>query len=62
MTKFERIGVNRQYDAATVEEANKTFEHSCECCCNKGMHIECDRCAIAYTHSLVIAYFNDTRS
>jgi hypothetical protein len=59
MTKFERVGVNRQYDATTLEEARKSFRHSCECCCHKGMHIDCDRCAIAYTHNLIVAYFND---
>ena len=62
MTKFETIGVNYQYDATNKHEANKAFNHSCKVCCNRGMHIECDRCAIAYTHSLVIAYFDDKRA
>lgn len=35
MIKFERVGVNFQYDATSVEQANKSFEYSCECCCNK---------------------------
>lgn len=61
MTKFETIGVNYQYEANNKYEANKSFEHSCKCCCNKGMHIECDKCAIAHTHSLVVAYFEDQR-
>ena len=59
MTKFETIGVNRQFDAINVEEANKAFAHSCEVCCKKGMHIECDKCHIAYTNTLICAYFND---
>lgn len=59
MTKFEQIGINYQYDAANVEEANKSFMHSCKCCCNKGLHLECDRCAIEQVHSLVVAYFQD---
>lgn len=59
MTKFERIGVNFQYDASNKEEANKSFMYSCNCCCQKGMRIDCDRCAIAHTHSLVVAYFED---
>lgn len=61
MTKFEQIGVNHQYNANNIKEANKAFQYSCDCCCNKGMHLDCDRCAIAYTHSLVVAYFNDRR-
>lgn len=61
MTKFEQIGVNYQYETNNIKEANKAFQHSCDCCCNKGMHLDCDRCAIAFTHSLVVAYFNDRR-
>ena len=59
MTKFEQIGINRQYDAASIEEANKTFARSCECCCNRGMHIDCDKCGIAFAHSLVVASFEE---
>lgn len=59
MTKFEQIGVNYQYDATNIHEANKSFMHSCKCCCNKGIRLECDRCAISITHSMVCAYFND---
>lgn len=59
MTKFETIGVNYQFDAATIDEANKAFHHSCKCCCNKGIKITCDKCAISYTHELICAYFND---
>lgn len=61
MTKFEQIGVNHQYDAESIKEANKAFAHSCNCCCHKGMQINCDRCSIAYVHSLVVASFNDNR-
>ena len=58
MTKFEQIGVNYQYDAKSADQAKKSFQYSCNCCCAKGMHIECDRCAIAHTHSLVLAYYD----
>lgn len=59
MTKFEQVGVNYQYDAKSIEQANKSFAYSCNCCCNKGMRLDCDRCAIAATHNLVVACFND---
>ena len=59
MTKFETVGVNYQYNANNIKEANRSFEYSCNCCCNKGMRLDCDRCAIAHTHALVVAYFND---
>lgn len=57
MTKFEQVGINHQYDATTKEQALKSFNHSCYCCCMKGMRIECDRCAIAEAHSNVVACF-----
>ena len=57
MTKFEQVGVNMQYEAPTKEIAIKKFSRSCECCCNKGIRLECDRCAIETVHKLVIASF-----
>ena len=57
MTKFEQVGVNMQYESATKEIAMQKFSRSCECCCYKGMHIDCDRCAIATANSLIIASF-----
>lgn len=59
MTKFETVGIGYQYDACSKSEANRSFRYSCACCCQKGMRIECDRCAIAHTHSMVVAYFDD---
>lgn len=59
MTKFETIGVNYQYDASNKLEADRSMMYSCKCCCEKGMRIDCDHCAIAHTHSLVVAYFDD---
>lgn len=59
MTKFEQVGVNYQYDANSIQEANKAFQYSCNCCCHKGMHIDCDRCAIACAHNLVVACLNE---
>lgn len=55
MTKFEQVGVNFQHDAITKEQARRSFDYSCNCCCNRGMHIDCDRCAIAAAHKLTIA-------
>lgn len=57
MTKFEQVGVNMQYDSATKEIAIKKFSRSCDCCCHKGMHIDCDKCSIATAHQLVVACF-----
>ena len=61
MTKFEQVGVNYQNDAESKEQANRSFRYSCECCCTRGMHIECDRCAIAMAHNLTIAAFENNK-
>ena len=58
MTKFEQVGINYQYDADTPQRAKRAFQHSCTCCCNKGIHLECDRCNIATVHNIVMAYFD----
>ena len=60
MTKFEQIGVNMQYEAINKNEAINKFSRSCECCCNKGLHINCNRYAIDTVHKLVIASFEST--
>ena len=59
MTKFEQVGVNMQYESTTKEIAQQKFSRSCECCCNKGLRINCDRCAIATVNQLVVASFEN---
>lgn len=59
MTKFEQIGVERQYDSVTAEESNRNYLISCNICCRRGLHIECDRCAIAVAHEAVQVAFAD---
>lgn len=62
MTKFEQVGVNYQNDAESKEQANRSFRYSCECCCTRGLRIECDRCAIAVAHNLTIAAFDSKKN
>lgn len=57
LTKFEQVGVNYQNDAMSKKEANRSFRHSCRVCCERGIRVECDRCAIAATHDAVVAAF-----
>ena len=59
MDSFERIGVNRQYSAYSVEHAQKMFKNSCECCIMRGRNKPCDRCPIEHAHISVCAIFND---
>lgn len=61
MTTFEQIGINYQYSALSLEQAQRSFEHSCKCCINKGRNTPCDRCAIEQVHTMVCAIFNDRK-
>jgi len=54
MTRFEEIGVDRQWDARNPWQAKKQLEISCELCCNKGLRIQCTRCQIQNAHELVM--------
>lgn len=62
LTKFEQVGVNYQTDSTSKQEANRNFRYSCRVCCNRGMRIECDRCAIASTHDAVVAAFETAQN
>ena len=55
MTKFEQVGVNFQNDAKSKEDAVRSFSYSCRVCCERGMRLSCDQCAIAVTHASTIA-------
>lgn len=57
MTKFEEVGVEIQYSAWSKDKAQRSFEYSCNLCCNRGLHISCDRCAIACAHKSVVETF-----
>lgn len=61
MTKFEQIGINHLYLATDKASLNRTFNRSCTCCCYKGMHIDCDHCAIEATHSMLVAIMDSKK-
>ena len=42
--KFIEMAIRYQNTASTKEEAVKNFERSCTICCNRGLHLDCDRC------------------
>lgn len=54
MTRFEEIGVERQWDSTNPWQAEKQKEISCKLCVNKGLRIECTRCHIEAAHDLVL--------
>lgn len=59
MTGFEAKGCELQMGSQTVQQAVKNFEISCKICCNRGICISCDRCAIAATHENIVAAIKD---
>lgn len=61
MTKFESIGVELQQEAASKEEAQKRFLTSCKICCQRGLQIDCDKCAIEMAHTITIAAIDALR-
>ena len=59
MIKFEQVGINLQNECETIKEAESKFARSCEICCNRGLHIECDRCLIAAAHKLTVSALSE---
>ena len=59
MSYFEEIGVEFQYNARNIFEANKAFEKSCTRCSTAGKHLNCDKCHIASAHNTVALIFNN---
>ena len=53
MTNFERIGVERQYEAENYFQARKQKEISCRLCSERGLRIECEHCHIEAAHNEV---------
>lgn len=58
MSKFEQIGMNRQYSAKTTEEAKIEMDISCYACCHhpRSMHVDCHHCAIRLAHQYQMVF------
>ena len=51
--KFIQIGIDRQRDSITIDEATRQYSRSCECCAEKGYNsdYDCDyTCPITIAH------------
>lgn len=57
--KFIELAIRYQNAASTKEEAVKNFERSCNICCNRGLHLDCDRCQVSVVHNMTIAVLDD---
>ena len=60
MTRFEELGVGFQLRAETTAQACRSFEYSCNCCCNRGLRIDCSRCAIQDVHEKIVNMLSGT--
>lgn len=58
MTRFEENGVDLQELSSSRREAERKFQRSCELCCNWGLFIHCDRCAIDCAHTRMMEVFS----
>lgn len=57
MTKFEEIGIERQYNSCSKQAAIKAFEKSCDACCKRNMQIDCNKCGINSVHNDLMRAF-----
>lgn len=58
MTRFESIGVDLQQNAETIQQAKRAFNYSCRMCCQRGLHLDCDSCAIYGAHKTQISFIH----
>ena len=56
---FVEIGIERQYDARNIFEADRAFKKSCKLCSTTGKGIKCDRCGISNAHDTVALIFGN---
>lgn len=61
MTKFESVGCAIQYGSKSVEDADERLERTCTLCCERGLRIECDRCAVTVAHELTVSAIQTVR-
>lgn len=59
MSKFEEIGVEKQYASTSIRQANFHYEKSCYLCSIHGRNIKCTHCHIEGAHAEVIKFFNN---
>ena len=58
MSKFEEIGVEKQYASTSIRQANFHYEKSCYLCSIHGRNIKCTHYHIEGAHAEVIKFFN----
>ena len=54
MLSFVEKGIDFQYNATTVNMAERAFNTSCNICASTGKHINCAMCKISAAHEAVM--------
>lgn len=57
--KFITFSIEKQQQSDTIQESNRMFNISCNICCNRGLHIDCEKCPIKAAHSMTIAILSE---
>ena len=58
MSKFLEIGVDKQYSAINIRQAEYFYNQSCNLCTTHGLRFLCANCPIACANANVIQIFN----
>lgn len=58
MSRFEERGVLTQEGSVSKADSARSFRRSCAICCARGFRIDCERCAIANAHNMVLTAFD----
>lgn len=59
--RFIDRGVENQINSIDEKDAKRAMNVSCTICCNRGLHIECDRCPIKDAHEQIMGLFMDKK-
>lgn len=60
MSKFEDIGIAKQYNSITITQAKYYLEKSCYICIMSGRHLLCKNCHINGAHQAVVKLLSKT--
>lgn len=59
--KFIEIAIRYQQNSSTIEEATKMFNRSCDICCLRGLHLDCDHCQIEAVHKMTVSILSEKK-
>lgn len=57
MSRFEEIGVDKQFFATSIRHAKFLFNQSCAICEIRRPHSQCERCPILTAHTNTLELF-----